>query len=54
MKKNLDHIIFDSKYEVIDILNALDEWKKTHSKSDEKRKSVEELYKLLDVMEMEW
>lgn len=53
MKKNMDKIIFESRYEIAEIINALEEWQDTHKK-DEKSDTVKRMIDLLDVMSMEW
>lgn len=53
MKKDMDKIIFESRWEIGEVIQALEEWKKSH-KSDSKADTVQELIDLLDVMSMEW
>lgn len=53
MKKDMDKIIFESRYEIGEVIQALEEWQKSH-KSDSKGDTVERLINLLDVMCMEW
>ena len=53
MKKNMDKIIFESRWEIEEVMVALEEWQKTH-KSDSKKETVQKLINLLDVMHMEW
>lgn len=53
MKKNMDKIIFESRWEIEEVMSALEEWQKSH-KSDSKKETVQKLINLLDVMHMEW
>ena len=53
MKKALDCIQFESRYEIGEIIRALEEWQDTH-KRDEKKDTVKRMIDLLDVMSMEW
>ena len=53
MKKDMDKIIFESRYEVGEVIQALEEWQKSH-KSDSKADTVKRMIDLLDVMSMEW
>ena len=53
MKKDMDKIVFESRYEISEVIQALEEWQKSH-KSDSKADTVERLINLLDVMCMEW
>lgn len=53
MKKDMDKIIFESRYEIGEVLQALEEWQKSH-KSDSKADTVKCMIDLLDVMSMEW
>lgn len=53
MKKDMDKIIFESRYEIGEVIQALEEWQKSH-KSDSKADTVERLSELLEVMHMEW
>lgn len=53
MKKDMDKIVFESRYEISEVIQALEEWQKSH-KSDSKADTVERLIGLLDVMSMEW
>ena len=53
MKKDMDKIVFESRWEIGAIIKALEEWQDTH-KIDDKSKYVQELIDKLDVMSMEW
>lgn len=53
MKKDMDKIIFESRYEIGEVIQALEEWQKSH-KSDSKADTVKRMIDLLDVMSMEW
>ena len=53
MKKNMDKIIFESRWEIEEVVSVLEEWQKSH-KSDSKKETVRKLINLLDVMHMEW
>lgn len=54
MKKDMDKIIFESRWEIGEVITALKEWQKTHGAKDEKADTVKRLIDLLDVMSMEW
>lgn len=53
MKKDMDKIQFESRSEIHDIASALDTFKNEHPTAEE-NKTVERLFDLLDVMDMEW
>lgn len=53
MKKNMDKIQFESRYEIDEVVDALDTFLKEHPDARSKE-TVEELSHLLDVMYMEW
>ena len=54
MKKDMDKIIFESRWEIREVITALEAWQKTHGAKDEKADTVKRLIDLLDVMSMEW
>lgn len=54
MKKDMDKIIFESRWEIGEVITALEEWQETHGAKDEKADTVKRLIDLLDVMSMEW
>lgn len=53
MKKGNDTIQFESRYEIDEVVSALDTFMEEHPNAREKE-SVERLKDLLDVMYMEW
>lgn len=53
MERNMDKIVFESRAEIGDVIRALETYMKEHPK-ERNFKTVERLYNLLDVMEMEW
>jgi len=53
MKKDMDCIQFESRYEIGDIIHALEEWQDSHQR-DDKADTVKRMIDLLDVMCMEW
>lgn len=53
MKKDMDCIQFESRYEIGEVIQALEEWQQSH-KSDNKTDTVKRLNKLLEAMYMEW
>lgn len=53
MRKDMDCIQFESRWEIEEVISALEEWQKSH-KSDNKADTVKRLIELLDVMHMEW
>lgn len=53
MKKDMDCIQFESRYEIGEVIQTLEEWQESH-KSDSKADTVKRLIDLLDVMCMEW
>ena len=53
MQKDMDCFQFESRYEISEVIQALEEWQKSH-KSDSKADTVKRLVGLLDVMYMEW
>lgn len=53
MKSFNDSVKFEARYEVLDILQALDEYAEEHPDND-KTDTVKKLVNLLDVMEMSW
>lgn len=54
MKLDMDTIQFESRWEIDDIICALQEWQKSHSTKDEKINTVNELTRKLEVMYMNW
>jgi hypothetical protein len=54
MKLEMDTIQFESRSEIGEIINALEEWQDLHSDADKKAKTVKELIDKLDVMSMCW
>ena len=54
MKKDMDKIVFESRWEIGEVITALEEWQKTHGANDDKAETAEKLLRLLDVMYMEW
>lgn len=53
MKKDMDCIQFESRWEIGDIIHALEEWQESHQR-DEKDNTVKRMIDLLDAMSMEW
>ncbi len=53
MKLNMDSVQFESRYEIGEIIKALEEWQTAH-KGDSKADTVQELIEKLDVMSMNW
>lgn len=53
MKTDMDCIQFESRYEIAEVIQALEEWQESH-KSDSKADTVKRLVGLLDVMYMAW
>lgn len=53
MKLNMDSIQFESRYEIGEIIQALEEWQESHKK-DQKSETVQELIGKLDAMSMSW
>lgn len=53
MKLDMDCIQFESRYEIGEIIHALEEWEKGHQK-DNKTETVKRMIALLDVMNMTW
>ena len=53
MKMNLDTIQFESRYEIRNILQALEKYQEEHPTSDIIN-DVKRLIDLLDVMDMNW
>lgn len=53
MKKCMDKIQFESRYEIDEVVKALDTFLKEHPNSEE-RETIKKLSNLLDVMYMEW
>ena len=51
MKRDCDMIQFESRSEVGEILHAIEKY---IEQTQEKNKTLERLYRLLDIMEMEW
>ena len=54
MKLEMDTIQFESRMEIGEIINALEEWQDLHSDTDKKAKTVQELIDKLDLMSMCW
>ncbi len=54
MKLEMDTIQFESRMEIGEIINALEEWQDLHSDADKKARTVQELIDKLDVMSMCW
>lgn len=54
MKKDMDCIQFESRYEIDEVCGIISEWQKTHGANDDKAETAEKLLRLLDVMYMEW
>lgn len=50
MKLNMDKIQFESRYEIYEIIKALETYQKEHEKND----TVKELIDKLDAMSMSW
>lgn len=53
MRKEMDMIQFESRYEIDEVINVLEIFKKEHPNTKEKI-TVEKLIRLLDLMYMEW
>lgn len=53
MKKNMDCIQLESRREIVEVIQVLEEWQMSH-KSDSKADTVKRLIDLLEVMHMEW
>ena len=54
MKLEMDTIQFESRMEIGEIINALEEWQDLHPDTDKKAETVQELIDKLDVMSMCW
>lgn len=55
MRREMDCIQFESRWEIGVIIQALEEWQKDHgSKNPERNEHVQELVDQLDVMSMNW
>lgn len=54
MKQNMDAIQFESRWEIGEVITALEEWQEMHGAKDEKADTVKRLIDLLDVMSMTW
>lgn len=52
MKLELDTIKFENRYEVIEMLKAVEKYMEQNPK--EKNETVKRFYDLLDVMDMSW
>lgn len=53
MKLNMDNIQFESRWEIDEVICALQEWQESH-KSDSKADTVKDLIGKLEVMYMNW
>lgn len=53
MKVYMDSIQFESRYEIGEIIKALEEWQTAH-KDDSKADTVHEMICKLDIMSMNW
>lgn len=53
MKLDMDKIIFESRWEIGDVISALEQYAKEHPKADNVD-TVKELAGKLDVMSMNW
>ncbi len=53
MKQNMDKIQFESRLEISDILLVLERYKRAYPE-DKDNKTLNRLYDLLSVMEIEW
>lgn len=53
MKKDMDKIVFESRYEIDEIIEALETFAKEHPNARQKE-TVKRMSNLLDVMYMEW
>lgn len=53
MKKNMDTVTFESRYELYNLINALETFLEEHPKAEE-AKDARRLADLLDAMAMEW
>lgn len=53
MKKDMDCIQFESRYEIEEIMQVIDKYVKQNP-SEKKNKTLERLFDLLDIMHMEW
>lgn len=52
MKKQMDKIQFEYRAEIEDVMDAIKKYKKAYPQ--ETNETVERLFGLLDVMDMEW
>lgn len=53
MKRHLDTIQFESRAEVGEVLHAIGKYIEQNPR-EKKNKTLERLYRLLDIMDMEW
>lgn len=53
MKKDMDKIQFESRYEIRNVLAAIGKYVAQNPK-EKHDKTLSDLYNLLDVMDMEW
>mgnify|MGYP006898621905 CR=1 FL=1 len=53
MKKDMDKIQFENRYEIDEVISALDTFLKEHPNARE-QETCKRLSELLDVMYMEW
>lgn len=54
MKLEMDTIQFESRVEIGEIIQALEEWQDEHKDDDRKADTVKKLIDKLDVMSMCW
>lgn len=53
MKRNMDKIQFESRREIGELIRVIEKYVDAYPKEKD-NKTLNELYDLLDVMEMEW
>lgn len=53
MKRDMDTIKFDERYEIEELMNVIAKYVKQNP-SEKENKTLKRFYDLLDVMEMEW
>lgn len=53
MKRDMDTIKFDERYEVEELINVIAKYV-NQNPSEKENKTLKRFYDLLDVMEMEW
>ena len=53
MKKEMDKIQFEDRYEVQELMKVIDKYVKQNP-AEKENKTLERFFDLLDVMDMEW